>query len=204
MYQHPFDAALDLAALPVRERILQVATRLFYASGVRAVGVDTIIAESGVAKASLYRHFPSKDDLVAAYLEQQDRRFWAGWDMIGERTAAAPARDRIVAHLKGVAEYIHSDLYRGCPFLGMAAAHFDADHPGARVCRDHKLEMRRRLEVMAKDAGASDPGALADGLVLLIDGAFGNRQVLGNESASRALVGAGRQLIEAATPAANI
>jgi AcrR family transcriptional regulator len=182
--------------LSARERILSVASDLFYHQGVRAVGIDTIIAAAGVAKMSLYRAFPSKDDLVAAYLERRNVEFWERWD----RTVAAADDPR--AQLEGLLDAITrrtlSDAYRGCPFLNTATEFPGSNLPADRVIREHKRVVNERLRAMAAAAGAGDPQGLADQLQLVIDGAYAAGQAMGADGPAKALASAGRALIAAA------
>jgi AcrR family transcriptional regulator len=154
---------------PVRERILATARELFYREGVRAVGVDTIVERSGVAKTSLYRWFPTKDDLIAVFLETENADFWSHWNDISKQHAGRP-REELSAHLRWIGAYIRGPHYRGCPFP--TAAEFPGAHPARRVCQHNKDELRRRLRDLAAAAGAADAGGLADQLALLVDGAF--------------------------------
>jgi AcrR family transcriptional regulator len=191
---HPSAAADKLSA---RERILSVASDLFYHQGVRAVGIDTIIAAAGVAKMSLYRAFPSKDDLVAAYLERRNSEFWERWD---RAVAACPddPRARLEGLLDSITRRILGDAYRGCPFLNTATEFPGSTLPADQVIRDHKHAVNDRLRAMAAAAGAREPQALADHLQLIIDGAYVSSQSMGAEGPARALATAGRVLIAAA------
>ncbi|MGB3756847.1 MAG: TetR/AcrR family transcriptional regulator [Rivularia sp. (in: cyanobacteria)] len=161
-----------------RERILQVASKLFYQYGIRAVGVDTIIAESGVAKTTLYRYFPSKDDLIVAFLEERDRLFWEYFDM-----AVGKHLDNPKAQLLAVFEWIDELLVKpecyGCPFLTTTSEFPQLDYPGHRVAINHKLQMRLRLTQLAKNAGISNSEQLGKYLLLLVDGAFSQRRLFG-------------------------
>jgi AcrR family transcriptional regulator len=184
------NANVTTRELPAREKILQTASDLFYREGVRAVGVDTIVEKSGVAKTSLYRWFPSKDALVAAFLEDQDRRFWQWWDKLLARHPDAP-RAQLHALLAGMVKRIGSPHYRGCPFMNTAAEFPDADHPARLVARANREEMRRRLGTIVRALGVADATRLADQLILLVTGAYAAAQVLGD-------LGPQQQLIEAA------
>jgi AcrR family transcriptional regulator len=183
--------------LSARDRILNVASDLFYHQGVRAVGIDTIIAAAGVAKMSLYRAFPSKDDLVAAYLERRNREFWERWD---EAVAQCPddPRAQLEGLLETIAQRTVSDAYRGCPFLNTATEFPGSTLPADRLIRDHKRAVNERLCRMAAAAGARAPQVLADHLHLIIDGAYGATQAMGADGPGRALASAGRVLIAAA------
>src|SRR6516164_6679622 len=101
---------------PVRERILETAAEMFYRDGIRAVGIDAIIARSGVAKMSLYRHFSSKDALVAAWLEDRNAFFWRRWDR-AEASRGDDPRSRLEGILDMIAATVSQRQWRGCPFL---------------------------------------------------------------------------------------
>jgi AcrR family transcriptional regulator len=180
---------------PTRDKILSTARELFYQEGIRAVGVDTIVERSGVAKTSLYRWFSTKDDLIASFLEQENADFWAQWNKVDARHKGRP-REALIAQLKWVEAYIASARYRGCPFINSAAEFRDPAHPARRVCQNNKAELHRRLLGWTTELGA-DP-LLADQLLLLIDGAFANAQVLGKAGPARNLRAAGEAMIDAA------
>ena len=156
--------------LSARERILEVAFRLFYASGIRAVGVDTVIAESGVAKATLYKHFPSKDDLVLAYLEKADLA-WREKLHAAARAAGDDPRAQLVGLFDALASSCRSDGYHGCPFINTAAEAAAGSAVHARTV-EHKTTVRAWICGLAQAAGATDPDALAFALTLLLDGAL--------------------------------
>jgi AcrR family transcriptional regulator len=179
-----------------RERILETAGELFYREGIRAVGIDTIIEQSGVAKMSLYRSFSSKDDLVAAYLELRSERYWKWWDDVTARHPDDPRRqleDLFVA----IAERVRQPKYRGCAFVN-AATEFPEEGSRARtVALAHKAEMRKRLLKLCRAIGAHQPKALADQLLMLIDGTYTTAGVLGQRDAVKATARAAQTLIDA-------
>jgi len=181
----------------VRDRILATARELFYREGIRAVGVDTIVERSNVAKTSLYRHFENKDRLIAAFLSEEDREFWKQWDKVAAECAGDPRRE-LRSHLAWLRHYIQGPNFRGCPFIKASAEFADAEHPGRLVCRANKAELLRRLTHLATGAGASDPEALGEQLVLLIEGAFASSEVLGKAGPAQQLERAGAALITAA------
>jgi AcrR family transcriptional regulator len=181
----------------VRERILQTASELFYRRGVRAVGVDLVVEEAGVAKTSLYRHFRTKDELVAAFLSREDEDFWATWDRVAQRQPGDAARE-LEAHLDWIGEHIGRPHYRGCPQLNVAAEFPDPDHPARKVAAAHKRELRRRLEGIAARLGVERPDELAGQLSLLINGAFVSSQVLSPGEATQLLRGSARALVATA------
>lgn len=182
---------------PTRDQILATARELFYAQGLRAVGVDLIVERSGVAKTSLYRWFSTKDDLIASFLEQENDAFWAQWNRIEEAHAGQP-RAALTAHLTWLAAYIGGPRFRGCPFINTAAEFRDPAHPGRQVCQTNKTQLRRRLGELTAGLGVADPALLADQLALMIDGAFANSQVMDKAGPAQALLAAGEALIDAA------
>lgn len=160
-----------------RERILETAERLFYRYGYHAVGVDTIVAESGVAKMTLYRHFPSKDDLIAAYLERTNEQLLAWMD--GLIAPHDDPRRALEAVFEGVAKLASSPECLGCAFVGAAGEFPEPDHPGHRAAAVHKRAVVGRLRQLAALAGARDPEALAEELLLIMDGAWSAARVFG-------------------------
>ncbi len=191
------DAERELAAKDgsARERIMRTAERLFYRDGYRAVGVDTIVSESGVAKMTLYRHFPSKDDLIAAYLERTNRRLLEWIDGL-----AAPHPDpraALEAVFQGVAELASSPECLGCAFVGAAAEFPEPDHAGHLAAFDHKRAVIESLRQLADAAGARDPQGLAEQLLLVMDGAWSAARVFGPGNHGRRASAAADALIAA-------
>jgi AcrR family transcriptional regulator len=178
-----------------RERLSEVAADLFYRKGIRAVGVEEIVKQAGVAKISLYRSFPSKDDLVVAYLEDRRAGFWRQWDEAFARYEDPRAQlDAIMAYL---ADWTTRPGYRGCPFINYCAEFPDTSHPGRRVAEATMAEMRQRFLRIAESLGVARPGQLADSLLLLVEGAYAISQTLGGpEGPGRALIWAARALVE--------
>ncbi|SAL21405.1 TetR family transcriptional regulator [Caballeronia choica] len=154
-----------------RERILATASELFYREGIRAIGVDTVVEQSGVSKTSLYRLFDSKDALIAAFAAEKDRSFWVWWDRT-EKLHADNPRALLVALLSGIAERIGRPAYRGCPFLNLVAEFPDDSHPGRVIARNNKEEMRARLATIVARLGVGDPNRTASQIALLINGAY--------------------------------
>jgi AcrR family transcriptional regulator len=151
-----------------RDRILDTAFRLFYARGLRAVGVDTIIAESGVAKATFYRHFPAKDDLILAYLDKVDR-VWTGQLQEAAQAAGPDPADQLVGLFDALSTACRSPGYRGCAFINAAAE----TAPGSPVhdrTVAHKQHVLAWIRDLAQRAGAPDPDQLARALTILLDG----------------------------------
>ena len=182
-----------------RERVLRTAAELFYADGFHAVGVDLIVERAGVAKTTLYRHFPSKDDLIVAYLQDANVKFWAWFDAALDPTA--PPREQIVGLFDAVAALAASRTCLGCAFQAAAAEFPDTGHPGHAVALAHKQAVRARLRDLARDGGADDPAALADGLLLLMDGAFAAARMYGRSSPATHVATSARALLDAHLPA---
>ncbi|HEX6195359.1 MAG TPA: TetR/AcrR family transcriptional regulator [Jiangellaceae bacterium] len=195
----PADQSAATRPSDVRERVLRTASNLFYRHGARAVGVDLIVDEAGVAKTSLYRHFRTKDDLVAAFLQREDEDFWTTWDRVADRFADDPATE-LEAHLGWIGERVGRPNYRGCPQLNMAAEFPESDHPARKVAIAHKRELRRRLRGIAQRLGAERPDELAAALALLINGAFVSSNLLEPGEAIPVLQAAAKALV-GATPA---
>jgi AcrR family transcriptional regulator len=184
----------------VRDRILNTARELFYREGARAVGVDTVVAQSGVAKTSLYRWFPSKDALIVAVIEEEAKDRWAGWDRTAAEAPADP-RAQLRAQFAGITRFVSSPKYRGCPFMNVTVEFPDEQHPARVVARDVMEELRRRIHALVDQLGVRDPAALTEQLVLLVDGAFSSAQCLGREGPQHSLVNAADALIDAALAA---
>jgi len=160
-----------------KDALFATAARLFYERGYRATGVDAIAAESGIGKMTLYRHYPSKDDLIVAYLQDSDREFW-GYFEASTRDATS-AREKLLAFFAGLQAYTVSPECYGCPFLNVASEYPDAGYPGHQVALEHKRAVRERFRQLAEQAGAAAPDALADTLTLLMDGAYMAARVFG-------------------------
>jgi AcrR family transcriptional regulator len=181
----------------VRDRILATARELFYKEGARSVGVDTVVAQSGVAKTSLYRWFPSKDALIVAVLEQERNDRWAGWDRTAAQSDPEP-RARLRAHLNGVARYVSSPHFRGCPFMNVTVEFADPQHPARLLAKQEMEELRARLRALVDNIeGVRNPEELSEQLFLLVDGAFPSAQSLGKDGPQKFLVSAADALIDA-------
>jgi AcrR family transcriptional regulator len=180
----------------VRARILDTACTLFYQHSVRAVGVDLVVEKAGVAKTSLYRHFGTKDDLVAAFLKREDEDFWGTWDRIAEKYADDAAAE-LDAHLEWIGKRVGRPNYRGCPQLNVAAEFPEIDHPARKVATAHKRQMRKRLKNIAERLSIAVPDELAGQLSLLLNGAFVSSQIFKAGEATPLLRRAAHALIEA-------
>lgn len=161
----------DAVKPSARDTILATAASLFFREGFRAVGVDTIIAQAAVAKMTLYRHFPSKDDLIVAYLQEMNTQFWRWFDA-SIQPAEGRAADQVIAFFEALEKLVTTPQCYGCPFLNAVVDFPDANHPGHRVALEHKQAVRARFRELAYQAGAHKAEVLADQLLLLMDGAF--------------------------------
>jgi AcrR family transcriptional regulator len=150
-----------------RERLLTKASELFYQDGIHAVGVDRLVAEAGVTRATFYRHFPSKDDLVAEYLRTADHALRR---LVDQTEATSPPEAAVLAVLDLVGQRVSSADFRGCEFINAAAEYPDPAHPVRAAVADHRTWFRQRMEALSRAAGHRDPEYAASLLVLLHDG----------------------------------
>lgn len=181
-----------------RQRLLHAADELFYEHGFHAVGIDLIIERARVAKATLYRHFPTKDDLIAAYLEDANARFVSWFESSIDKDASAA--DALIGLFDAVATLATSPACLGCTFQVTAAEFPDTTHPGHAVALAHKQAVRGRLGGLATEAGCRQPDELADGLLLLLDGAFASTRMCGQDNPGGRVGAVARTLITAHTP----
>lgn len=175
-----------------RDRIFETACELFYERGIRAVGVETIATEAGATKMTLYRNFPSKDELVAECLREQARDAWTWWDEAIAPHAGDPRR-QLEALFDAFGQKTCDDT-RGCAISNAAIELHEPEHPARIVAVDYKREMRKRLGALCKAAGARG-GDLADALFLLLEGAYVARVTLGQGGPAASLSKAARALI---------
>jgi len=185
-------------AVQARERLLATAEELFYREGLRAVGIDRVLAESGVGKASLYRHFAGKEELAAEVLRRCDAE-WRAW-LAGavERLADAPDQ-RPLAVFDALAERFARRDFRGCAFINTMVEAADAGTELHAVAAQHKEHVIDYVEGLLTDAGVSDARTVAEQLQLVIDGAI----VTAVREQSPAAAGRGRQVAAAILAAAD-
>src|SRR3984885_12764547 len=146
----------ETASGPPRDRILTAARELFYRHGLHAVGVDAIAEAAGTNKMTLYRHFDSKDALIAECLRQVAADFHAAWDDIA-KAHAGDAKAQLLAWLRHIAAFKLNEAERGCAFVNAAVELPDKDHPARRVIREAKSAHHARLVCLCRDAGLIDP-----------------------------------------------
>lgn len=166
--------------IPPRERILAVAAELFYRHGIRAVGVEAIAEAAGTNKMTLYRHFPSKDELVAEYLRQSAKGEVAAWERLEARHPGDPLA-QLRAWLKDMSGHVVNRDERGCPLANAAVELPDKDHPARRVIEECKAATRKRVIALCRAAGLNEPELLADELNLMLEGARVTAQSVGSD-----------------------
>jgi AcrR family transcriptional regulator len=171
------------ADVGVRNRLLDAADRLFYQEGVRAVGIDRVLAEADAAKASLYQHFGSKDQLVASYLERKTEDARAS---IESYLAGTPPSQRALKFFDWVVAWAESKDFRGCPLQHTVTELTDAAHPARAIVRDQRAWFAERLREWTTAAGVKDSKATARALMVLFDGAVAGSEVDGPQRASDA------------------
>ncbi|MFV0131531.1 TetR/AcrR family transcriptional regulator [Streptomyces sp. HMX112] len=154
---------------PAGEKVLAAASRLFYAQGIQAVGVEAIAAEAEVTKKTLYDRFGSKDELIVAYLRARDEQWRADLRALLAERRGVP-RDQLLGMFDVLQAWMTAGNRRGCAFA-RACTELPPGHPGRQIARQHKTWMLTRLQEAADAADATDPGALAEQLLMLHDGA---------------------------------
>jgi AcrR family transcriptional regulator len=155
-----------------RERILDTAYELFSRHGIRAVGVDTVVAESGVAKMTLYRHFPSKDDLVLAFLERREELWTRGWvEAETARRATTPA-ERLLAIFDIFDEWFYQDDFEGCSFINVLLEFDDRTHVIHTAAVKHLATIRAFLRGLAEEVGVRDPETFSRQWHMLMKGSI--------------------------------
>ncbi|MEU6114137.1 TetR/AcrR family transcriptional regulator [Streptomyces sp. NPDC047117] len=153
-----------------RTRLLNTATRIFYAEGIHSVGIDRIIAEAQVTRATLYRHFAGKEDLVLAYLDQADRMMRG--QLADAQADAGSAVDAVRAVAKAITDGIRSQGFRGCAFLNAVAEYPDPAHPVHQAVLRHRQWFLDTVTDLLARVGDTPADADARHLVMLRDGAM--------------------------------
>ena len=164
--------APDDAVKDARERILRTAYELFLKHGFSAVGVDRIVADAGVAKTTLYRHFRSKNDLVVAVLERHDDLWTVGWLEPETRRRAAADDEQIVAVFEAFDDWFRDEGYQGCMFINSLLEVHDDTSPIHTAALGGIEHVYARLVDWAENAGVDDPTAFAHRMQLLMRGAI--------------------------------
>ena len=193
---------LENTTTPPRARILKAARELFYRYGIHAIGVDAIAEAADTNKTTLYRHFESKDELVAECLRELGREFDTAWAEI-ERAHAGQPKDQLLAWLRFIAEFKLGPSERGCAFANAAVELPDANHPARRVIEEFKSRHRDLAIELCRKAGLRDPELLADELFLLCEGARSTIQSLGPRGPAERLHEMFQTLVAAHTPSGS-
>jgi AcrR family transcriptional regulator len=182
----------------VADRLLSTARTLFYQQGINSVGIQRVIEEAGVAKASLYAHYKSKDDLVAAYLAHESAA-------VRERLQALLAdipdpADRLLAVFRVSTTRMASPEFRGCPFQNAASELTTPDHPARAVLAEHRTFLRTLFLDLVTEMGVSEPVHLAGALLALLDGAASRALAESSAEAPQDAYWGATQLLAAAAP----
>jgi AcrR family transcriptional regulator len=181
---------------------MATAWRLFYRDGLRIVGIDTILAEAGVAKMTLYNHFASKEELIIAILEKRDLEFRASLAAHIEAVGLDPTR-RLLALFDWLEGWFASEGFKGCVFIRAVSEYPDPAHPIHQTAWRHKIAVKAALTDLCAAAGACNPGVLGETLSLLIDGAIVTAHATQSTAPARSARATATALLQLAqTPAA--
>jgi AcrR family transcriptional regulator len=188
--------APDRTAAPeARERILATAYELFSRRGLRAVGVDEVIERAEVAPATLYRHFPSKDDLVLAFLERREQLWTRELVEAGARERGATPEECLLAIFDVFHEWFQRDDFEGCSFVNVLLETADLEHPVGAASAAHLENIRSFVRTLADEAGLRDPAAFALSWHILMKGSI-VQAVEGDREAAQRAKSVGRLVIE--------
>jgi AcrR family transcriptional regulator len=179
-----------------RRHVLAVASRLYYQRGVRAVGMDLVVKESGVGNATVYRQFPTKDALAGAYTQDRADAWFARMREVCDKVD--DPREKLLAIFTAVIEETRTPTFRGCPMLNSHTEFPDPQHPANRVAVAHEQRIRHWMRDLAADARAADPDQLADDLVVVLNGVYVTATVLGPQGPAQRTGELARRLIRAA------
>ena len=184
---------------PKREHLLDTAWYLFCRNGYRAVGIDTVLAEAGVAKMTLYNHFDSKESLIAAAMDKKAAEILTGLNAVVESAGRSPAK-RLMAVFDWLEAWVSSDGFTGCAFVKAIGEYRGKGDAPRKSATAFKEALRTRIEVLCDEAGLKSPAVLSRQLILLIDGATIHADMHGNPAFAADARAAARALIAAATP----
>jgi AcrR family transcriptional regulator len=159
-----------VAKLPPRERILDAAEELFQSEGIRRVGVQAIADRAETTKMAIYRHFDTKDALVAEWLRIVAADYQAAFDRVETEHPGRP-REQILGLARFIADGLPALSHRGCPFINSLAELPDRSHPARQVIEEHKARQTRRLVGMCAEAGLPDPEQIAAQITFVLEGA---------------------------------
>lgn len=183
-----------------RQRILETADRLFYSDGIRAVGIDRIIAEAGVAKMSLYNHFQSKDDLILAVLEHREKSIMAFFE---ERMIhhGRKIKNPLKAFFAALREWFDQPSFRGCVFINATVELAQPDHPAFAFARGHKERFGDFLKGLVQQAVGKAGARIAPAISLLVEGAIVTAVMQGKPDSAEVARDAALRLAKEVNPA---
>ena len=178
-----------------RGKILAVATELFYRNGIHATGIDTIIAQSNIARMTLYKHFPSKESLIEAVLRRHAENARQHLESIVHQTDKTP-EERLWLLFEVVDQIVQTQEFFGCPFINATAEYSDATHPFHRIAVEYKQMYRDYIFQIVEQLNVSDPPALTAQLFLLIEGTLVAAQVDAQQRLSEEALAAAHILVD--------
>jgi AcrR family transcriptional regulator len=181
----PAVEAIPQSKRDARERILDTAYELFSRRAIRDVGIDEVIAQAGVAKATLYRHFPSKDDLVIAFLERREERWTLAWVEAEARRRGTTPEEQLLAIFELFDEWFHRDDFEACSFINVLLEMGPA-HPAGQASVRHLASIRSVVGRLAEEAALRDPESFARSLHILMKGSIVSAAEGDAEAAQRA------------------
>lgn len=170
-----------------RDRILAAAIELFYSRGFQAVGLDQVIAASGVTKTTFYKHFEGKDDLMVAAVQRRDEWETRAWQRAVEQIAGDSPAGQLLAYFDVLDLWFNDPDFHGCMFINTAAEFPNPHDPVHQAAAAHKRRTRDHFRDLARAAGARDPDAFADVYTGLLEGAIVLRHTHGRDDAAKAL-----------------
>jgi AcrR family transcriptional regulator len=189
---------LEAESLPVpqaRQRILDAAYDLFSQRGTRAVGVEELLVQADVAKATFYRHFPSKDDLILAFLKQREQLWVHEWVIAEAKERGATAEEQLLVIFDLFGEWFAADNFEGCSFINVLLELDDRRHPARQECTAALARLRVVLSDLAAEAGLRDPEEFALSWHILMKGSI-VQAAEGDLDAARRAQAMGRLLID--------
>lgn len=185
-----------------RDELVQKALAAFYRTGFQATGMDRLVAETGISKTSMYKHFRTKEDLILAVLRLRDEQFRNWFARRVDELADSP-RGRLLAIFDALGEWFGQPSFRGCMFIKAAAEYQEPDHPIHAQSAEHKRLMFVHVRKLAEAAGAPDPDRLARALLLLAEGAIVAAHMVYEKAPAEEARAAAAVLVSAALPGAN-
>jgi AcrR family transcriptional regulator len=181
--------------LSPRERIIKTAHQLFYSKGIKATGIDSLIAQSGVAKMTFYKHFPSKQALVMEFLRQRDVN-WFKWFKDSLAVKNAKGKEKILAIFDVLEEWFSKSEFRGCAFINTAVETRDFCAEEHQFSIQHKKQLASYFEELVREIPLKEPKKLSEQLLLLTDGAIVMAQLQGSPDAAKIAKSIARVLLE--------